>query len=308
MSMRAGAASARAFARTAAVQAEEPAILTCAVSGGIVTTNPNQPATRSDVIDAALDAARAGASVLHIHARTAGGEISQAPQDYLAIKRAIHEQAGEEVVLNFTTGAQLATGGRLPEPDRESRRAIDAGPELATVNCGSMNFGSGDDVLLNPRSLIEEIAAELAERGIVPEYECFDLGMALTAAKLAAQGATKGAPGMMHMILGVAGGAPASAATVSLFAGLVPDGVPWAVTAIPRHFPTMALTLALGGHIRTGLEDVVYTAPGEHAESNGQLVARARTICEALGRPVATPAQAREILGVGLVTQAADQP
>jgi 3-keto-5-aminohexanoate cleavage enzyme len=105
---------------------------------------------------------------------------------------------------------------------------------------------------------------------------------------------------MIHIILGVAGGAPASAASVSLFAGLVPDGVPWAVTAIPRHFPTMALTLSLGGHVRTGLEDVVYTAPGEYAQSNGQLLTRARTLCEAIGRPVATPAQAREILGIGL--------
>ena len=282
--------------------AEEPAILTCGVSGGLVTSNPNQPVDRDDVIREAIAAAQAGASILHIHARTTNGEMTQATEDYLAIKRAIHEQVGEEVVLNFTTGGQLATGGQLQEPDRESRRAIDAGPELATVNCGSMNFGSGDDVLLNPRSLIAEVAEELAERGIVPEYECFDIGMALTAAKLA--GAAKGPSGMMHMILGVAGGAPESAATVSLFAGLVPPGVPWAVTAIPRHFPTMALTLSLGGHIRTGLEDVVYVAPGEYAESNSQLVTRARMLCEALGRPVATPAQAREILGVGLATQA----
>jgi 3-keto-5-aminohexanoate cleavage enzyme len=300
MSMRAGAQAARAFARTAAVRAEEPAILTCAVSGGVVTTNPNQPVSQAEVIAAALDAARAGASVLHIHARTSAGEISQAPEDYLAIKQAIREQV-DDVVLNFTTGGQLAAGGQLQEPDRESRRAIDAGPQLATVNCGSMNFGSGDDVLLNPRSLIVEVAEELAERGIVPEYECFDIGMALTAAKLAS--AAKGASGMMHMILGVAGGAPASAATVSLFAGLVPTGVPWAVTAIPRHFPMMALTLALGGHIRTGLEDVVYTAPGEYAESNGQLVARAKTLCQAIGRPVATPAQAREILGIDIASR-----
>jgi len=284
------------------VRAEEPAILTCGVSGGVATGNPNQPVDRDDVIREAIAAAQAGASILHIHARTTNGEMTQATEDYLAIKRAIHEQVGEEVVLNFTTGGQLATGGQLQEPDRESRRAIDAGPELATVNCGSMNFGSGDDVLLNPRSLIAEVAEELAERGIVPEYECFDIGMALTAATLA--GAAQGAPGMMHMILGVAGGAPESAATVSLFAGLVPPGVPWAVTAIPRHFPTMALTLSLGGHIRTGLEDVVYVAPGEYAESNSQLVTRARMLCEALGRPVATPAQAREILGVGLATQA----
>jgi 3-keto-5-aminohexanoate cleavage enzyme len=300
MSFRAGAATTRAFARAAAMSVEDPAILTCAVSGGVATGNPNQPVDRDDVIREAIAASQAGASILHIHARTTNGEMTQSTEDYLAIKRAIHEQAGEEVVLNFTTGGQLATGGQLQEPDRKSRRAIDAGPELATVNCGSMNFGSGDDVLLNPRSLIAEVAEELAERGIVPEYECFDIGMALTAAKLADTASDAGrSPGMMHMILGVAGGAPASAATVSLFAGLVPDGVPWAVTAIPRHFPTMALTLALGGHVRTGLEDVLYTAPGEHAESNSQLVTRARTLCEALGRPVATPAQAREILGVG---------
>ena len=289
MSMRAGAATARAFARSAAVQAEEPAILTCAVSGGLVTSNPNQPVSRDDVIAAAVDAARAGASILHIHARTSNGEMTQAPEDYLAIKRAIREQV-DDTVLNFTTGGQLGA------PAVESRRSLIAQPELATLNCGSMNFGSGDDVLLSPRSLIAEVAEELAERGIVPEYECFDIGMALTAAKLA--GAAQGAPGMMHIILGVAGGAPANAATVSLFAGLVPDGVPWAVTAIPRHFPTMALTLSLGGHIRTGLEDVVYVTPGEYAESNAQLVDRAKTLCEAIGRPVATPAQAREILGI----------
>jgi 3-keto-5-aminohexanoate cleavage enzyme len=121
--------------------------------------------------------------------------------------------------------------------------------------------------------------------------------MAVTAAKLAEQ--ASGPTGMMHMVLGVIGGAPPSVETIALFAGLVPRGVPWMVTAIGRHnFPMMAVTLALGGHIRTGLEDVVYVAPRRYAESNAQLVARAQTICEAIGRPVATPAQAREILGV----------
>ena len=100
MSMRAGAATARAFARTAAVKAEQPAILTCAVSGGLVTTNPNQPVSRDDVIVAAVDAARAGASVLHIHARTPSGEMTQAPEDYLAIKQAIREQV-DDVLLEL---------------------------------------------------------------------------------------------------------------------------------------------------------------------------------------------------------------
>jgi 3-keto-5-aminohexanoate cleavage enzyme len=289
MSFRAGAASARAFARAATVGSEPPTILTCAVSGGIVTGNPNQPVTRDAVIKEALEAAHAGASIVHVHARGSTGEMAPSAEDYLAIERAI--RAGvEDVVVNFSTG------GGLDAPGAERRLALTAQPELATLSCGSMNFGAGDDVLLNPSSVIAELAEEMAQRGILPEYECFDLGMAVAAAKLAS--AAPRAGGMMHMVLGVLGGAPASPAAISLFADLVPSGVQWTVTAITRHFPMMALTLALGGHIRTGLEDVLYVAPDEYAESNAQLVRRASDLCVAIGRPVATPAQAREILGI----------
>jgi 3-keto-5-aminohexanoate cleavage enzyme len=241
-----------------------PAILSCAVAGGSVTGNPNQPATREQVIDAAVGAAEAGASVVHIHARTSDGEMTQDPDDYRAIKRAVRERT-EDVVLNFTTGGKLGT------PAQERRRSLQAQPELASLNCGSIN--------------------------IAPEYECFDIGMAVKAAQMAR--AARAPSGMMHMVLGVIGGAPASVAAIELFAGLVPEGMPWMVTAIGRHnFPMMAVTLALGGHIRTGLEDVVYVARGEYAESNAQLVRRARALCEAIGRPLATPAQAREILRI----------
>jgi 3-keto-5-aminohexanoate cleavage enzyme len=264
-------------------------MLTCAVSGGVVTGNPNQPVTQEDVIREAVGAAEAGASILHIHGRTVSGEMAHSIEDYLAIKQAIREQV-EDIVLNFTTGGELEASAEERQPSLAAR------PDLATLGCGSMNFGPGDDLLLNPGSLIAELAEEMAEREIVPEYECFDVGMAITAAKLATS--ARGAGGMMHMLLGVMGGAPASAAAISLFADLVPEGVPWMVTAITRHFPMMAVTLALGGHIRTGLEDVLHVAPGEYAESNAQLVTRARAMCDAIGRPVATPAQAREILGV----------
>jgi 3-keto-5-aminohexanoate cleavage enzyme len=286
--MRAGAASARAFARSAAVPAQSPAILTCAVSGGVVTGNPNQPVTREQVIEQAVAAATAGASVVHVHARGTQGEMSGTLEDYVAIGEAIRERAGE-VLLNFSTG------GAFDAPVEERARALHAGPELATLTCGSMNFGAGDDLLLSPRSQIVELAQEMARLRIAPEYECFDLGMAATAAELAAAAAEP--RGMMHLLLGVRGGAPATPATISAFIELVPAGVQWAVTALGRHFPVMALTLALGGHVRTGLEDVLYTAPGEHAQSNAQLLARARMLCEAIGRPVATPAQARELLG-----------
>jgi 3-keto-5-aminohexanoate cleavage enzyme len=267
-----------------------PAMLTCAVSGGIVTGNPNQPATREQVIEHAVAAALAGASIVHIHARTPRGEMTQAPEDYLAIKQAVRDRV--DVVLNFTTG------GKLGSAAEERRRSLQAEPEVASLNCGSINFGPDDVVFLNPKSLIEELAEEMADRGIVPEYECFDMGMAVTAARLATT--ARGAPGFLHMVLGVIGGAPPTVESIQLFERLVPDGLPWMITAIGRHnFRLMGATLALGGHIRTGLEDVVYVAPGEYAESNAQLVTRARTLCEAIGRPVATPAQAREILGIG---------
>jgi 3-keto-5-aminohexanoate cleavage enzyme len=269
----------------------DPVMLTCAVAGGVVTGNPNQPATRDDVIREAVGAAQAGASIVHIHARTVDGEMTQNPEDYLAIKHAIRDQV-DDVVLNFTTG------GKLGSPPEERRRSLEAQPELASLNCGSINFGPDDVVFVNRSSLITELTEEMGSRQIVPEYECFDMGMAVTAAKLA-ENAT-GPSGMMHMVLGVIGGAPPNVETISLFARLVPGGVPWMVTAIGRHnFPMMAVTLALGGHIRTGLEDVVYVAPREYAESNAQLVTRARAVCDAVGRPVATPAQAREILGIG---------
>jgi 3-keto-5-aminohexanoate cleavage enzyme len=270
----------------------DPAILTCAVAGGVITGNPNQPATRADVIAEAVGAVRAGASVVHVHARTTDGEMTQAPEDYRAIAEAIRDQV-EDVVLNFTTG------GRLGAPPQERRRSLEAQPELASLNCGSLNFGPGDVVFLNPSSLIAELHEEMARRGILPEYECFDIGMVVTAARLA-RSSNGSPPGLMHMVLGVIGGAPASVEVVSLFAGMVPAGVPWMVTGVGRHnFPMMAVTLALGGHIRTGLEDVVHVAPGEFAVSNAQLVTRARALCDAAGRPVATPSQAREILGIG---------
>jgi 3-keto-5-aminohexanoate cleavage enzyme len=268
----------------------DPVILTCAVVGGAITGNPNQPNTRDEVIDSAVAAAEAGATALHIHARTPEGEVSGDPEDFLAIKQAIRERV-DDVILNFTTG------GRLGMPVELRRRSLEAQPELASLNSGSINFGPGDDVFLNPKPLIADFAAEMDERGVVREYECFDIGMAVASSALAQS--APGAPGILHLVLGVIGGAPANIDVITTFARIVPKGVPWMVTGIGRHnFPMMALTIALGGHIRTGLEDVVYVGHREYAESNAQLVTHSKLLCEAIGRPVATPAQGRELLGI----------
>jgi 3-keto-5-aminohexanoate cleavage enzyme len=264
-------------------------VLTCAVSGSIVTGNPHQPQTRQDVIREVLGAAGAGASVAHIHARAADGGLTQSPEDFTAIKRAV--RAESDIILNFTTG------GGLGMPAHERRQSLFAQPDVASLNCGTMNFGPEGVVFLNPPALIEELAAAMDERAIVREYECFDIGMAETARRMAEN--APGAKGIMHLVLGVVGGAPPTVDVISTFQAMVPEGVPWVATAIGRHnFPIMAIAIAMGGHVRTGLEDVVYTSPGEYAPSNAALVERAVKLSEAIGRPVATPAQAREILGV----------
>ena len=268
----------------------DPVIITCAVSGGIVTDNPNQPVTREQVISEVLAARDAGAAVAHVHARTVAGGISQDPEDYVAIKEAVRAD-GRDVILNFTTG------GKLGMAADERRRSLEAQPDLASLNAGSLNFGPAGHVFLNPSDLISDLAEEMDRRGIVREYECFDFGMAATAARMARS--APGAPGIMHLVLGVIGGAPPTVDAVTMFQRMVPDGVMWMVTAVGRHnFPIMAVTIALGGHVRTGLEDVVYTAPGEYAPSNAALVERAVSLCHAIGRPVATPDEAREILGM----------
>jgi 3-keto-5-aminohexanoate cleavage enzyme len=275
----------------------QPVIVTCAVAGGIVTGNPNQPHTRDDVIREVRAARDAGAAIAHIHARLADGGISQAPEDYLAIKQALRSDAAD-IVLNFTTG------GKLGMPPAQRRLSLQAEPEVASLNCGSLNFGPDGAVFLNPPALIEDLADEMDRRGIVREYECFDFGMAVTAARMA--GRASGSPGVMHLVLGVLGGAPPTVESVTMFARMVPDRVPWMATAIGRHnFPIMAVTMALGGHVRTGLEDVVYSTPGEYASSNAVLVERAVALARAIGRPVATPAQAREILGARFPRDAA---
>jgi 3-keto-5-aminohexanoate cleavage enzyme len=242
------------------------------------------------VIDAVLGAARAGASIAHIHARSADGEITQSAAVYDEIRERIRA-GGSDIVLNFTTG------GALGMSFDERRESLRGGPEVASLNAGSLNFGPTGDIYPNPRWFIDELAEEMAERRIVPEYECFELGMAVTAAELSTAAVS---PGMMHMVLGVTGGAPASVELVCQFAALVPDGTPWMATGIGRHnYPIMAATLARGGHVRTGLEDVVWMARGRYATSNAELVERAVALCEAVGRPVASPQQARELLQIG---------
>jgi len=269
---------------------ERPVILTCALIGGAPSANPNHPRDAADLVLHGVAAARAGAAVLHIHARTDQGEPTQAAAVYKEIADGIRAGA-PDVILNFTTG------GSPGMTDDERLASLRGGPELASLDAGSMNFGPDDDfVFVNTHSFMARAAKEMRELGIKPELECFDTGMIVSGNELLARDLVA-APALFQLVLGVRGGAPARVDTLTHLVALLPAGAGWGALAVGRrHFEIMAATLALGGHIRTGMEDVAYTSKGFYATSNAELVERAASLCRQLGRSLATPAQARDLL------------
>jgi 3-keto-5-aminohexanoate cleavage enzyme len=269
------------------IATDSPAILTCPIIGGFPSPNPNHPKDFDDIVRHGVGAVRAGAAILHIHARTRDGEPTQAPDVYEELTDAIRAEE-PDVIVNFTTG------GSPGMSEDERLGPLHARPELASLDCGSLNFGP--QIFENSPAFIERAAGEMRDAGVKPEIECFEAGMVVAGAKLVERGVIE-APPLFQLVLGVPGGAPARVDTLCHLVALLPAGANWAAAAIGApHFPLMAAALAMGGHIRTGMEDVAYLARGRFAETNAQLVERAAQLCAAIGRPVATPAQAREIL------------
>ena len=151
---------------------------------------------------------------------------------------------------------------------------------------------------MNTPKFIMRMAVEMREISVKPEIECFEAGMVMTGRRLVEDGLVD-SPALFQFVLGVPGGAPARVDTLCHLVSLLPDGADWAAVGIgASHFPMMAATLALGGHIRTGLEDVSHVARGTHARSNAELVERAVAMCLAVGRPVASATEARSLLAV----------
>jgi 3-keto-5-aminohexanoate cleavage enzyme len=275
----------------------DPVILTCAVIGGLPSENPNHPRTLDDIIDQGVGAVRAGAAILHIHAYTRDGQATQAADVYEAIAAGIRDQI-DDVMMNFTTG------GAPGMTEDERLQSLDAHPEVASFDAGSLNFGPR--LFENNPSFLERMAREMRQRGVKPEIECFDSGMVLTGTRLMREGLIA-APALFQFVLGVPGGAPARVDTLCHLVSLLPADARWAATAVGApHFALMAATVALGGHIRTGMEDVARTGPGAWVTSNADLVERARDLCTAAGRPIVTAQQARELLAAEPGAQAGD--
>jgi 3-keto-5-aminohexanoate cleavage enzyme len=268
-------------------------IVQAAVTGSLVdrSTNPAVPITTGEIVQASLDAWRAGASIIHLHAREEDGTPTQALDRFSPVVEALRE-AGCEAILNLSTGS---AGGRVAGVPKRWE-CIELGPEMASFDCGSLNFGEW--LFENPLPFLRDMARAFQERGVKPEIECFEIGHVHTALRLRREGLLED-PLHFQFVLGVPGGSPGTVEAAMFMRSLIPPDATWSICGIGRAQLAMnMLCLIEGGHLRTGLEDNSYYHRGEHAASNAQLVERLVRIAGEVGRPVATPDEARELLGL----------
>ncbi|NLG80818.1 MAG: 3-keto-5-aminohexanoate cleavage protein [Firmicutes bacterium] len=265
-------------------------IITVALTGAETTRadNPNLPLAPEEIAEAAAEARGAGASIIHLHVRDSDGRPTQDIEVFRRTIALIHEKCDCIV--------QISTGGAVGTPPEERLRPLDLVPEMATLTCGTVNFGEG--VFENPPQLIEAFARKMAELGIKPELEVFDVGMVANALRLAKQGLVK-EPLYFDFVMGVPGGIPGTIDNLLHLAHQIPAGAMWQVAGVGRtELPLAVVAIVAGGHVRVGFEDNVYYSRGVLAESNAQLVARIARIAREVGREVATPAEARQMLGI----------
>jgi 3-keto-5-aminohexanoate cleavage enzyme len=267
-------------------------ILSVATTGSWAskTQNPALPVTPEEIAQAAVESWREGAAIVHVHARDDVGNMSCDLSRFLRVKELIRGQ-GCDILINFSTSGGA---GRVGEEERFNSLA--AGPELASLDAGSMNFN--DRIFLNPPDFLEELARRMLEAHVKPEIEVFDSGMIGNTLSLKAKELIP-SPLWWQFVLGVKGGAPATVHSLLHLVDSLPAGSLWSVCAVGgRQLQMNVLAIAMGGHARTGMEDNLYYRRGELARSNAQLVARLAGIARECGREPATPAEAREMLGL----------
>ncbi|MBA2425702.1 MAG: 3-keto-5-aminohexanoate cleavage protein [Actinobacteria bacterium] len=272
----------------------DPLIITVAAVGAelIRDQQPALPLTPDEIGRDALECERAGASIYHLHVRDASGNPTMDVGAFEAALDAIRSQT--ELIVQFTSGGAVGD-------DADARAApLRLRPEMATLTTGSVNFGEG--VFLNPLPLVRRLYARMRALGIVPEFEIFEAGMIANALLVTEE---HGVDHHLHFdfVLGVAGALPAWDGVIDFLSARLPPGATWSATGIGRsHLAVTGAAIAKGGHVRTGLEDTRYFAPGVLASSNAQLVARVADLAGQARRGVAGPAEARRVLGLTQVS------
>jgi len=286
-------------------------IITCAVTGAgdTVGKHPAIPVTPEQIANSALEAASAGATVVHCHVRDPKtGKGARGVHLYREVVERIRVK-NTEVIINLTAGmgGDLEvgpgetpmqwgkTGTDLVGPVERLLHVAELRPELCTLDCGSLNFGDGNTIVVQTPAQLREQARLIKSYGVKPEMEIFDSGNLWFAKQLCAEGLIDDPP-MFQLCLGIPWGAPYDSETMAYQKAQLPENAVWAAFGIGRNeFPAVAQAVLLGGHVRVGLEDNLWLEKGVHA-SNGKLVEKAVKIIELLGTKVASPDEGREIL------------
>ncbi|MDW7729520.1 MAG: 3-keto-5-aminohexanoate cleavage protein [Bacillota bacterium] len=265
-------------------------IITAALSGAEVTRkqNPNLPVTPTELAEAAHQCCEAGASIIHLHVRAEDESPTQSGKIFKETIDLIKEKCNIIV--------QTSTGGAVGMTATERLQPVYLKPEMATLSTGSVNFG--DDVFLNPPAYLEEFARVMREQGVKPEIEAFDVGMINNALYLLKKGLIS-EPIHFDFVMGVPGGIPGTVKNLLHMVESIPAGSTWTVAGMGRtELPLATAAIIMGGHVRVGFEDNIYYEKGVLAESNAQLVARIVRVAEIHSRAVASPDEARRILGL----------
>ena len=294
------------------LQMNREVFITCAVTGSGATQDRSHHVPRSPeaIAASAIDAAKAGAAIVHCHVRDPEtGAPARAPALYRELTERIRASS-TDVVLNLTTGmggdlilgpveqplplgnqTDMAGASERMQPVRECR------PEICTLDCGTMNFNEADYVMTNTPGMLRAMGGMMTELGVQAEIEAFDTGHLWFAQQLVAEGVLR-APVLTQLCMGVPWGAPDDLNTLLAMVNNVPEDWVWSAFSLGAHqMPYVAAAVLAGGNVRVGLEDNLYLAKGQLA-TNAQLVERAVKIVESLGARVLGPSEVRELLGL----------
>jgi 3-keto-5-aminohexanoate cleavage enzyme len=253
--------------------------------------NPNLPEQSAEIVEDVVACRKAGASIVHLHARDEDGEPTLDPVRYQELRDVIHEHV-DDIVVNFTTGGRDITEDRVrPLLETEPH------PEIGTIDLGPMNLNQ-DVTVSNTRGQNVDFVRKFQKSAIKPELEVFNNGQIPEMEYLIEQDLLE-QPYWVTVVLGMQTGTPPTPRQLMATVDALPEGTEWQCLALGKHqLPLTTMALIMGGHVRVGMEDNIYYRQGELAESNAQLVERATRIADELERDVASPNEARDILGI----------
>ena len=271
----------------------EKLIITAAITGSRITRDvaPHIPVTPDEIVQSSMECWNAGAAIVHIHVRDPKTGLGTQDLDlFRQVVKPLREKT--DLVLCLTTSG--IPGRNLPIEERLI--SLELEPELASFDAGSINLGGS--VFINPPEFLEAAAKKMREKGVKPELEIFDVGMIVNCLRMRDQGLLE-EPLHFQFVLGTPWGSPATPKSFLHLHEYIPRNATWSIIGIGKgHLPMSMMGLIMGGHIRVGMEDNIYYQRGVLAESNAQFVERIVRIAREYGREIATPGEAREILGL----------